>query len=231
MTEICKVGKKYGNGPNSTAALSDITVTIADGEFVLIVGDSGSGKTTLLNLIGGIDRADEGNILVDGTDITQLSSKQLTEYRARKVGFVFQTYNLIRNLSCRENVELIKDISKDTMETSDVFALVNLEDKLDAFPNQISGGQSQRVAIARAIYKKPQMLLCDEPTGALDYENSRHIMSLLQQLNKSRHMTVIIVTHNLAFCPIADKIIRLKSGKIAAVELNSKPVDANQLEW
>ncbi len=225
------ISKIYKTKKVTTKALDNISINIEKGEFVVIIGDSGSGKTTILNLIGALDKPSSGEILVNDINITSLNQKKLNDYRANVLGIVFQNYNLIYNLSVLENIQIMKDIKKDIADPKEMLNEVGLSDKETSFPLELSGGQSQRVAIARALVKKPELLLCDEPTGALDYENSRHIISLLQNLNRKHNMTTILVTHNQAFTKVADKVIELKSGQIKDIYINDNPLDANKLEW
>ncbi len=228
---LINVSKLYKTKQVTTKALGNVSLAIDEGEFVVIIGDSGSGKTTILNLIGALDKPTSGQIIVDNLDITKLNNNKLNEYRANTLGIVFQNYNLINNLSVLENIMIMKDIKKDISDPKSMLTEVGLSDKENAFPLELSGGQSQRVAIARALVKKPKLLLCDEPTGALDYENSRHIISLLKELNEKHNMTTILVTHNQAFTKIADKVIELKSGQIVKLYTNNNPIKPKDLEW
>lgn len=231
LIKLENVSKIYKTKEVETIALDQVNLTINEGEFVVIIGDSGSGKTTILNLIGALDKPTAGNIYVNNENITKLNNKKLNDYRANMLGIVFQNYNLIKNLSVLENLLIMKDIKKDLLDPKEILKEVGLENKENAFPLELSGGQSQRVAIARALVKKPKLLLCDEPTGALDYENSKNIMILLRDLNKKNKITTIIVTHNQAFTKIADKVIKLKSGHIEYVNINESPLDAKDLTW
>lgn len=231
LIKLENVSKIYKTKEVETIALDNVNLTINEGEFVVIIGDSGSGKTTILNLIGALDKPTAGNIYVNNEDITKLNNKKLNDYRANMLGIVFQNYNLIKNLSVLENLLIMKDIKKDLLDPKEILKEVGLENKENSFPLELSGGQSQRVAIARALVKKPKLLLCDEPTGALDYENSKNIMILLKDLNKKNKITTIIVTHNQAFTKIADKVIKLKSGHIEYVNINESPLDAKDLTW
>ncbi len=231
LIKLENVSKIYKTKEVETIALDQVNLTINEGEFVVIIGDSGSGKTTILNLIGALDKPTAGNIYVNNENITKLNNKKLNDYRANMLGIVFQNYNLIKNLSVLENLLIMKDIKKDLLDPKEILKEVGLENKENAFPLELSGGQSQRVAIARALVKKPKLLLCDEPTGALDYENSKNIMILLKDLNKKNKITTIIVTHNQAFTKIADKVIKLKSGHIEYVNINESPLDAKDLTW
>ena len=231
FVNLINVSKLYKTKQVTTKALDNVSLAIDEGEFVVIIGDSGSGKTTILNLIGALDKPTSGQIIVDNLDITKLNNNKLNEYRANTLGIVFQNYNLINNLSVLENIMIMKDIKKDISDPKSMLTEVGLSDKENAFPLELSGGQSQRVAIARALVKKPKLLLCDEPTGALDYENSRHIISLLKELNEKHNMTTILVTHNQAFTKIADKVIELKSGQIVKLYTNNNPIKPKDLEW
>lgn len=231
LIKLENVSKIYKTKEVETIALDQVNLTINEGEFVVIIGDSGSGKTTILNLIGALDKPTAGNIYVNNENITKLNNKKLNDYRANMLGIVFQNYNLIKNLSVLENLLIMKDIKKDLLDPKEILKEVGLENKENAFPLELSGGQSQRVAIARALVKKPKLLLCDEPTGALDYENSKNIMILLKDLNMKNKITTIIVTHNQAFTKIADKVIKLKSGHIEYVNINESPLDAKDLTW
>lgn len=225
------VSKIYKTQKVTTNALKNINLKIEEGEFVTIIGDSGSGKTTILNLIGALDRPTNGNILVDNKNIGKMNNKELNNYRANVLGIVFQNYNLINNLSVLENIMIMKDIKKDIADPNMILNEVGLSDKTSSFPLELSGGQSQRVAIARALVKQPKLLLCDEPTGALDYENSKHIIALLRDLNQKHNMTTILVTHNQAFTKVADLVIKLKDGEINEIYRNEHPISAHLLEW
>lgn len=226
-----KVSKHYKTGNVITKALNEVSFSIEKGEFVVIIGDSGSGKTTILNIIGGIDRLTSGKLSFFDKDISSLNRKDLTNYRAYNVGIVFQNYNLINNLSVLENVLIMDDVKENNLDAKEMLNRVGLTNKLERFPIELSGGEQQRVAIARALVKKPDILLCDEPTGALDYENSKKIMQLLLELNKTYNITTIVVTHNNAFTKIADKVIALKSGTIKSITTNSNPLPIDKLEW
>jgi len=209
----------------------DMSFTIEQGEFVVIVGPSGAGKTTLLNMLGGMDSATSGTIMLDGARVSSFNRKQLTQYRRHDIGFVFQFYNLVQNLTARENVELASQICRDPLDADEVLAAVGLADRVRNFPGQLSGGEQQRVAIARALAKNPKLLLCDEPTGALDYETGKAILKLLQDTCRDTGRTVVVVTHNSAFTAIADRVIHVREGSVAAVELNEAPLSADVLEW
>jgi putative ABC transport system ATP-binding protein len=225
------VKKKYRMGEVIIHALDGIDFTIQEGEFVIIVGPSGAGKTTVLNILGGMDTATDGKVLVAGNDIAGYSERQLTRYRRDEIGFVFQFYNLVQNLTAKENVELASQISKAPLEAERVMEEVGLSDRMDNFPAQLSGGEQQRVAIARALAKNPKLLLCDEPTGALDYMTGKAILKLLQDTCRERKMTVIVITHNSALTPMADRVIKIKNGKVTKVTLNDEPASVDTIEW
>ncbi len=225
------VGKHYKMGEVTITASDNVSFEIEKGEFAVIVGASGAGKTTVLNMLGGMDTCSEGSIMVDGTDIAKLTSKQLTEYRRHDIGFVFQFYNLVNNLTALENVELATQICSDAMDAKEVLSKVGLEERVDNFPSQLSGGEQQRVSIARALAKKPKLLLCDEPTGALDYNTGKTILKLLQDTCRKDGMTVIVITHNQAITPMADRIITLKNSKVESVRINESPIDVDTIEW
>ena len=229
--EFADVSKIYQMGEVEVAAVRDMSFTIEQGEFVVIVGPSGAGKTTLLNMLGGMDSATSGTIMLDGARVSSFSRKQLTQYRRHDIGFVFQFYNLVQNLTARENVELASQICRDPLDADEVLAAVGLADRVRNFPGQLSGGEQQRVAIARALAKNPKLLLCDEPTGALDYETGKAILKLLQDTCRDTGRTVVVVTHNSAFTAIADSVIHVREGSVAAVELNEAPLSADVLEW
>lgn len=229
--EFKNVSKTYKTGDVKVEALKDATFEIGKGEICVIVGQSGAGKTTLLNILGGMDRLTEGEVYLDGIAVSDYNKKQLATYRRRDIGFVFQFYNLIPNLTALENVEIASQLSKDPMNPSEVLAHVGLEDRMNNFPAQLSGGEQQRVAIARALAKNPKLLLCDEPTGALDYETGKAILKLLQDCSRKRGMTVVIITHNQALTAMADRIIKVKSGKIASVKMNEQIVPVEEIEW
>lgn len=229
--ELENVGKDYHTGTVTVHALQDVAFTLEEGEFAVVLGSSGAGKTTLLNLLGGMDSATSGKIVLDGKEVTALNRKGLTEYRRLDVGFVFQFYNLMPNLTALENVELATEICKNALEPETVLGEVGLSERLKNFPAQLSGGEQQRVSIARAIAKNPKLLLCDEPTGALDYATGKKILSLLHKVSKERGRLVIVVTHNAALAAMADKVIRIRSGRIESVEANPDPVPVDQIEW
>lgn len=229
--EFHDVGKTYRTGEVEINALHDVNFEIEKGELVVIVGPSGAGKTTLLNILGGMDTLSTGKVLLDGREISGLNKKQLTEYRRHDVGFVFQFYNLIGNLTALENVELANQICKDPLNAAEVLYSVGLEARSKNFPSQLSGGEQQRVAIARALAKNPKLLLCDEPTGALDYQTGKAILQLLQDTGRRTGMTVIIITHNGALTEMADRVIKVRSGTVADVRLNENPQDIAEIEW
>ena len=231
FVELKDVYKTYKMGEVTIPAVNGMSFAIEKGELVVIVGPSGAGKTTVLNILGGMDRATSGSVVVDGRDISRYSAKRLIGYRRDEIGFVFQFYNLIQNLTAKENVELALQICKDPLDAETVLAEVGLQDRLDNFPSQLSGGEQQRVAIARALAKNPKLLLCDEPTGALDYRTGKSILKLLQDTCRQRNMTVIIITHNQAITPIADRIIEIKSGTVGRVRLNEAPKSIEEIEW
>lgn len=231
LIEFENVTKRYYTGSHTIFALDKVSFTVDEGEFVVILGPSGAGKSTLLNLLGGMDSASEGKIIVDGQNIVGIGDKRLTKYRAKNVGFVFQFYNLIPNLTTLENVELIKSISDNAVNAAEALKSVGLEDHAQQFPSQLSGGEQQRVSIARAVAKNPKMLLCDEPTGALDSETGVQVLTMLQNLSRNEKKTVIIVTHNAAIAQAADKIIRVKNGKIESVVLNETPLAISEVNW
>ena len=229
--EFHNVGKTYRTGEVEINALHDVNFEIEKGELVVIVGPSGAGKTTLLNILGGMDTLSTGKVLLDGREISGLNKKQLTEYRRHAVGFVFQFYNLIGNLTALENVELANQICKDPLNAEEVLRNVGLEARSKNFPSQLSGGEQQRVAIARALAKNPKLLLCDEPTGALDYQTGKAILQLLQDTGRKPGMTVIIITHNGALTEMADRVIKVRSGTVTDVRLNENPQDIAEIEW
>ena len=225
------VKKVYSAGEVEVTALHDVSFTIARGEICVIVGESGAGKTTLLNILGGMDQLTEGRVLVDGAEVSAYGKKQLTGYRRTEVGFVFQFYNLIPNLTALENVEIAAKLSRDALEPRTVLEQVGLGERTSNFPAQLSGGEQQRVAIARALAKNPKLLLCDEPTGALDYNTGKAILKLLQDTCRQTGMTVIIITHNKALCDMADRVIRVKSGTVQSVTVNEIVIPVEEIEW
>ena len=234
MEEFVKlkdITKVYHMGEVEIRAADNINFSIKKGEFVVIVGPSGAGKTTVLNILGGMDTATGGTLTVDGNDITAYDSRQLTGYRRDDIGFVFQFYNLIPNLTALENVELALQICKDPLDAKKVLEDVGLGDRLDNFPAQLSGGEQQRVSIARALAKNPKLLLCDEPTGALDYNTGKAILKLLQNMCRERGMTVIVITHNQALAPMADRLIHIKNGQVSHMETNENPMSIDEIEW
>lgn len=225
------VKKTYKVGDVEINASDGVDFEVNKGEFVVIVGPSGAGKTTILNLLGGMDKATSGQILVDGQDVAKYSERQLTQYRRDDIGFVFQFYNLVQNLTALENVELATQISKNPLDVRMVLERVGLNKRLDNFPAQLSGGEQQRVAIARAIAKNPKLLLCDEPTGALDYQTGKAILGLLREMCDKYTMSVIVITHNSALAPMADRIIHLKNGQVASMNINEHPKSIAEIEW
>lgn len=225
------VSKIYGSKEVKIVAVDEISFEIAEGEFVVIVGPSGAGKTTVLNILGGMDKATSGKVLVDGHDIAGYTNKQLTAYRREDIGFVFQFYNLVPNLTALENVELALQICKNPLDAKTVLSEVGLKDRLGNFPAQLSGGEQQRVSIARALAKNPKLLLCDEPTGALDYQTGKAILKLLQDMCREKGMTVIVITHNSALTPMADRVIKIKNGKVSRMTLNDNPTPVEEIEW
>ena len=231
FVKLKNVTKIYQMGEVQIRAVDGIDFSIDKGEFVVVVGPSGAGKTTVLNILGGMDKASGGEVLVDGKDIAGYSQKQLTGYRRNDIGFVFQFYNLVPNLTALENVELALQISRNPLDAKTVMQEVGLGDRLNNFPAQLSGGEQQRVSIARALAKNPKLLLCDEPTGALDYQTGKAILKLLQDMCRERGMTVIGITHNSALTPMADRVIRIKNGKVSEMHRNEHPVSVETIEW
>ncbi|EGL17292.1 MULTISPECIES: ABC transporter ATP-binding protein [unclassified Paenibacillus] len=231
LIEFKNVSKEYKIGEVMIRALDGVDFSIAEGEFVVILGASGAGKSTILNILGGMDTATSGQVFVGDQEITSLGEKKLTEYRGEKVGFVFQFYNLIPNLNALENVEFATEVCKNYLDAKDILYKVGLQDRIGNFPSQLSGGEQQRVAIARAVAKNPLLLLCDEPTGALDYGTGKSVLKLLQDLNKETKKCVVLVTHNSAIAPMADKIIKVKSGMIESVTINKDKQSVEGIEW
>ena len=229
--KLDRVSKIYKMGEVEIRAVDNISFEISKGEFVVVVGPSGAGKTTVLNILGGMDTATKGNVFVDGSNIAKYNSHQLTAYRRDDIGFVFQFYNLVPNLTALENVELAMQICKNSLDAVDVLREVGLSDRMGNFPAQLSGGEQQRVSIARALAKNPKLLLCDEPTGALDYQTGKAILKLLQDMCREKGMTVIVITHNSALTPMADRVIHIKNGTVSSMELNENPTPVEEIEW
>lgn len=229
--ELKEVTKIYRTGEIKIMAADGVSLEMEQGEFVVIVGPSGAGKTTILNMLGGMDSATSGEIIVDGRDIAGCRARELTRYRREDVGFVFQFYNLVQNLTALENVELASQISKYPMDAKKVLEEVGLKERMQNFPAQLSGGEQQRVSIARALAKNPKLLLCDEPTGALDYQTGKAILKLLQDTCRKNNKTVIVITHNKAIAPMADRVIEIKNGKVGAMKKNTAPVSVADIEW
>lgn len=231
IVEMENVQKVYHMGEVEIRAADSITFSIEKGEFTVIVGPSGAGKTTVLNILGGMDTCDGGKVLVDGEDISGYRNRKLTTYRRNDIGFVFQFYNLVQNLTALENVELATQICRNPLDAAQVLREVGLEERMDNFPAQLSGGEQQRVAIARALAKNPKLLLCDEPTGALDYNTGKAILKLLQDTCREKGMTVVVITHNSAIAPMADRVIQIKNGRVTAMNVNQHPVSVETIEW
>ena len=231
FVKLENITKIYHMGEVEIRAVDGIDFSIQKGEFVVIVGPSGAGKTTVLNRLGGMDTASGGRITVDGQDITKYSERQLTGYRRDDIGFVFQFYNLIPNLTALENVEMALQICRNPLDARAVLKEVGLEERMDNFPAQLSGGEQQRVSIARALAKNPKLLLCDEPTGALDYNTGKAILKLLQEMCREKGMTVIVITHNSALAPMADRLIKIKNGKVSSMKVNENPISIDEIEW
>ena len=231
FVELKGVSKTYQMGEVVIKAVDDMDFSIEKGEFVIIVGPSGAGKTTVLNILGGMDRASSGQVLVDGVDVACFDRRRMTKYRREDIGFVFQFYNLVQNLTALENVELALQICKDHLDAEEILKDVGLGDRLDNFPSQLSGGEQQRVSIARALAKNPKLLLCDEPTGALDYQTGKAILKLLQDTCRKRGMTVVVITHNSALAPMADRVFKIKNGRISSMRVNETPVPVEEIEW
>ena len=229
--EFKDVYKRYQMGEVTIAASDGVNFEIENGEFAVIVGASGAGKTTVLNMLGGMDTCDEGKILVDGKDVAKFSTKEMTRYRRQDIGFVFQFYNLVQNLTAKENVELATEICTNAVDAEEVLRQVGLGERINNFPAQLSGGEQQRVSIARALAKSPKLLLCDEPTGALDYNTGKTILKLLQDTCREKGMTVVVITHNQSITPMADRVIKIKNSKVSRVTLNENPVSVDTIEW
>ena len=229
--EFENVGKVYDMGQVQIKALQDASFSVEKGELVVIVGPSGAGKTTLLNILGGMDTLSTGRVTLDGREISRMNKRQLTDYRREDVGFVFQFYNLVGNLTALENVELANQISKHPLDARQVMRDVGLGERMGNFPSQLSGGEQQRVAIARALAKNPKLLLCDEPTGALDYQTGKAILKLLQDTGRKTGMTVVIITHNGALTAMADRVIKVRNGTVKSVTINEHPMDISEIEW
>ena len=229
--EFKNVIKTYGEGQGAVNALDGVDFTVEKGEFCVLLGESGAGKTTLLNMLGGMDTITSGTILFNGRDVSSLSKKELVEYRRHDVGFVFQFYNLVPNLTALENVEIAAQLCKNPIDAKTAIEMVDLGDRRNNFPAQLSGGEQQRVAIARALAKNPALLLCDEPTGALDYITGKFVLKMLYELSREKNTTVIIITHNQAIAPMADRIIRIKSGKIVSNDVNESIIPIEEIEW
>ena len=229
--ELDQVTKTYQMGEVTIKAADGISFQVEKGEFVVVVGPSGAGKTTVLNILGGMDNCDEGQIIIDGVDIAKFNKKQLTNYRRYDVGFVFQFYNLVQNLTAKENVELATQISKDALDVDETLELVGLGHRKNNFPSQLSGGEQQRVSIARAIAKNPKLLLCDEPTGALDYKTGKQVLKTLQDTCKRTQTTVIVITHNSALAPMADRVIHIRDAKVKEININENPVSVDDIDW
>ena len=229
--EFKDVKKIYQMGEVKIEALAGVNFEINQGEFVVIAGASGAGKSTILNILGGMDTSSSGSVIVDGQNVSSFNDRQLCDYRRYDIGFVFQFYNLVQNLTAKENIELATQICKNPLNIDEMIEAVGLKERKDNFPSQLSGGEQQRVAIARALAKNPKLLLCDEPTGALDYKTGKAIMKLLQDTCRKYQMTVVVITHNLALCPMGDKVLHVKSGLIEKMIINENPVDVDTIEW
>ena len=231
FVELKGVKKIYRMGEVVIKAVDNMNFSIEKGEFVVIVGPSGAGKTTVLNILGGMDKATEGQVLVDGVDVAGFDNRRMTKYRREDIGFVFQFYNLVQNLTALENVELAIQICRDHLDAREILAEVGLKDRMDNFPSQLSGGEQQRVSIALALAKNPKLLLCDEPTGALDYQTGKAILKLLQDTCRERGMTVVVITHNSALTPMADRVIKIKNGQVSSMSVNENPTPVEGIEW
>lgn len=231
IIEVKNERKEYKMGDTTIVANDGLDFSINQGELAVILGPSGAGKSTVLNILGGMDSPTSGEVLVDGTDIARFSNKQLTEYRRTDVGFVFQFYNLVPNLTAKENVELATAVASDALNAEEVLAQVGLKDRMSNFPAQLSGGEQQRVAIARALAKNPKLLLCDEPTGALDYETGKQVLTLLQNASRKFNRTVLIITHNSAIAPMADRVIKINDARVRSIDVNPEPMPVEKIEW
>ncbi|SBO17128.1 ABC transporter ATP-binding protein [Carnobacterium divergens] len=231
IIEFIHVSKKYKVGTQEIEAVKDVSFSIKSGEFVVVLGASGAGKSTILNLLGGMDNVSEGEILVEGKNIVNFSEKEMTKYRAEKIGFVFQFYNLISNLTSFENVEFASEVSKNSLDPNEILEKVGLNNRINNFPSQLSGGEQQRVSIARAVAKNPLLLLCDEPTGALDYETGKDVLKLISDLNETMNKSIVLITHNSAIAQIADKVIHIRSGQVEKIEENAVKLPVEELEW
>ena len=231
MVTLSHVTKTYHVGDTTINAVNDLSFEVEEGKFCIVLGPSGSGKTTALNLIGGMDRADAGELLIDGKNLTQFDNRKLCDYRRNDVGFVFQFYNLMPNLTAKENVELSTEMCKDAFSPEEILAKVGLGERMNNFPAQLSGGEQQRVSIARALAKNPKIILCDEPTGALDYETGKKILKLLRDMCHDQGKTIIIVTHNSAIKDMADEVVNIKNGSVSHIDYNEHPVDIEEIEW
>ena len=229
--EMRDVTRTYGDGDSKVKALDGITFDIEQGELCVIVGPSGAGKTTVLNLLGGMDSVTTGTITVDGREVSAARGRELIDYRRHDIGFVFQFYNLVGNLTALENVELAAEICKDPIDAAEALVRVGLKERMNNFPAQLSGGEQQRVAIARALAKRPKLLLCDEPTGALDYQTGKEVLKLLQDTCRREKMTVVIITHNSALVPMGDRVIRIRNGRVSDTAINTKPTPIEEIEW
>ena len=229
--EFNNIVKEYTTGENTIRALNDASFIVEKGELAVVLGTSGAGKTTALNILGGMDTASSGQVVVDGNDVTKYNNQQLVGYRRTDIGFVFQFYNLVPNLTALENVELAVQVCKNALDASETLEKVGLAERKDNFPAQLSGGEQQRVSIARALAKNPKLLLCDEPTGALDYNTGKQILQLLQDTCRKEGITVVLITHNSAIAPMADRLIRFKSGKVVEMTVNENPVSIADIEW
>lgn len=231
IIDVKNSSKEYKTGNTTVLANKNITFSVDKGQLVIILGSSGAGKSTLLNILGGMDTNTSGDVIINGHNIANYSRKELTAYRRKDVGFVFQFYNLVPNLTAKENVELAAEIVPNAMEASEALDAVGLGDRMNNFPAQLSGGQQQRVAIARAIAQNPAILLCDEPTGALDYQTGKHVLKILQEMSTKKGSTVVIVTHNAAIAPIANQVIHVHDGQVKKIEKNEHPTDISEIEW